>query len=556
MLVLCVVACAWCAAAEPPFPWCLPVIPPNDPVSGTTQAAQLCAPAAHESLVRQLAQAWGLLQCQPSSLEGAGNFPGHSPAADAATAAALYARVRAHDSVTPSIQVACALCAASVLLPTAAAVADLATVLCMHGTDGLTALVDARYVAIAAELSREATRLDARVTEAHLVAATSLALLGHFDAAADAYQRIANVVRAYPAPPDATYLHPSNVTQARETLMYRLSREVEPNFRFGTTVKLEHDAAQFRYLVSLGVLPGSYMAVADEFDALRHEQEAIGTLVGFRIPATKPLVVAAYGRNVYVRHTPALAQSALGSWTAGDVMAQYLSSHHGIAVIDNAFSPEALEELLAFCEESTIWHDDGPNDYVPTAEGEAPPASGLVRGYLGAYLQEGFASGLLLQVAEEMRQRLPDVFQNHTLKQAWAYKYNSTKAGINVHGDDAAINCNCWITPDEFNLDPESGGMVVYDKAVPQEWTFSDFNSSPTRIMEWLSSQRPRVRVVKVPHRQNRCVIFNSNLLHRTDHLNFKPGLRSRRINLTLLFGTRQASQPASQDSANHGMEL
>ena len=288
-------------------------------------------------------------------------------------------------------------------------------------------------------------------------------------------------------------------------------------------------------------------------------------------------------------------------------MAQYLSSHHGIAVIDNAFSPEALEELLAFCEESTIWHDDGPNDYVPTAEGEAPAASvrdplcaplslaataeecrccwgvlqGLVRGYLGAYLQEGFASGLLLQVraavvcttvgacmqgchgvrvqlqvAEEMRLRLPDVFQNHTLKQAWAYKYNSTKAGINVHGDDAAINCNCWITPDEFNLDPESGGMVVYDKAVPQEWTFSDFNSSPTRIMEWLSSQRPRVRVVKVPHRQNRCVIFNSNLLHRTDHLNFKPGLRSRRINLTLLFGTRQASKPASQDTTHHGMEL
>ena len=60
--------------------------------------------------------------------------------------------------------------------------------------------------------------------------------------------------------------------------MYRLSREVEPNFRFGTTVKLEHDAAQFRYLVNLGVLPGSYMAVADEYDALRREQEAIGNV--------------------------------------------------------------------------------------------------------------------------------------------------------------------------------------------------------------------------------------------------------------------------------------
>jgi len=37
--------------------------------------------------------------------------------------------------------------------------------------------------------------------------------------------------------------------------------------------------------------------------------------------------------------------------------------------------------------------------------------------------------------------------------------------------------------------------------------------------------------------RYNRCVMFNSALLHETDHFEFKKDYRSRRINLTLLFG-------------------
>ena len=112
-------------------------------------------------------------------------------------------------------------------------------------------------------------------------------------------------------------------------------------------------------------------------------------------------------------------------------MDQFYSSYHGIALIDNVFSPLAVEELLAYCEESTVWHDDGPGDYTPkpgAAEGESSPQTGgrvcgllflqralcsvpaaadvdvvhlsfqFVRGYLGAYLHEGFATGLILQV--------------------------------------------------------------------------------------------------------------------------------------------------------------
>jgi len=139
------------------------------------------------------------------------------------------------------------------------------------------------------------------------------------------------------------------------------------------------------------------------------------------------------------------------------------------------------------------------------------------------------------------------VFQNHTLNVAWAYKYNASQTGINIHGDDAAVNCNCWIAADEFNRDPQSGGMVVYDREAPGNWSFTDINSNALKVYDWLARQRPRVRAVKVPHKQNRCVIFNSNLFHRTDHLNFVPGLRQRRINLTFLFGVRQPPMTEEQ---------
>ena len=49
--------------------------------------------------------------------------------------------------------------------------------------------------------------------------------------------------------------------------------------------------------------------------------------------------------------------------------------------------------------------------------------------------------------------------------------------GINIHADFAAVNVNFWITPDEANLDPESGGLVIWDKPAPLEWDFAQYNN-------------------------------------------------------------------------------
>ena len=109
------------------------------------------------------------------------------------------------------------------------------------------------------------------------------------------------------------------------------------------------------------------------------------------------------------------------------------------------------------------------------------------------------------------------------------------------HADFAAVNVNFWLTPDEANLDPASGGLVIWDKEAPLDWDFADYNRDPARIRQFLEGAG--ARRITVPHRQNRVVIFNSDLFHKTDDYRFRPGYENRRINVTLLYGYRQARE-------------
>ena len=99
-----------------------------------------------------------------------------------------------------------------------------------------------------------------------------------------------------------------------------------------------------------------------------------------------------------------------------------------------------------------------------------------------------------------------------------AYKYDGELSGISLHADTAAVNVNFWITIDEANLDPDSGGLVVYTMEAPMEWDFYSFNDRDRKheIVSYLTEQNAE-RVV-IPYRQNRMVMFNSNLFHQSDH--------------------------------------
>jgi tetratricopeptide (TPR) repeat protein len=197
---------------------------------------------------------------------------------------------------------------------------------------------------------------------------------------------------------------------------------------------------------------------------------------------------------------------------------RYFDSKPSLVYIDELFTPGALAAIRLFCLESAIWNQ-------------------LKGGYLGAYMPDGFSGRLLLRIASELRARMPRVISQHSLQTMWGYKYDSRYAGIGVHADIAAVNVNFWVTPDEANLDPESGGLVVYTHDAPLDWSFRRLNSDREGIYAYLKSVD--AQKVKVPHRANRAVIFDSDLFHETDSFQFREGYENRRVNVTMLYGTR-----------------
>lgn len=190
-----------------------------------------------------------------------------------------------------------------------------------------------------------------------------------------------------------------------------------------------------------------------------------------------------------------------------------------VVVIDDLLTPQALEALRRFCHGSTIWHD-------------------AFDGYVGARPQSGFACPLLAQIALEFAKSYPAIFRDHPLLFAWAFKYEQGKSGTSVHADFAAVNVNFWITPDDANLDPDTGGLVIWDKAAPPDWDFARYNTDQDTIREYLAHSG--ATAMRVPYRANRAVIFDSDLFHGTDVMSFRPGYDNRRINVTLLYGTRE----------------
>jgi Tfp pilus assembly protein PilF len=189
-----------------------------------------------------------------------------------------------------------------------------------------------------------------------------------------------------------------------------------------------------------------------------------------------------------------------------------------LVVIDDLLTPEALEGLRRFCHGSTIWREN-------------------FDGYLGARLQSGFACPLLAQVAEEFARAYPAIFQDHPLMFAWSFKYEQGLRGTKVHADFAAVNVNFWITPDSANRDPSAGGLLVWDAAAPLDWDFARYNANDDAIREYL--RQSGAKPTRIPYRANRAVVFDSDLFHETDTMAFRPGYTDRRINITLLYGSR-----------------
>ena len=289
--------------------------------------------------------------------------------------------------------------------------------------------------------------------------------------------------------------------------------------------RIKHDAEQIHYLAERGLWGQSDSRYRETLAALRQRALRSGE-ANRRIHLSQEEardLAPSVNRILHYADNPALPQGALNpELDVEDIERRYNASRPEIMYIDALLRPEALKALRQFCRESTIWKKDYED------------------GYIGAFLGEGFSSPLLLQVAEELRTAFPGIFHQHRLLQAWAFKQDSARRPLKIHADAAAVNVNFWITPDDANLDPASGGLIVWDKEAPREWDFKAYNSTvfQPKIREFLKQND--ASPVKVPYRANRALVFNSDLFHESDTCAFRDDYESRRINITFLYGRRR----------------
>jgi tetratricopeptide (TPR) repeat protein len=201
-------------------------------------------------------------------------------------------------------------------------------------------------------------------------------------------------------------------------------------------------------------------------------------------------------------------------------------------VVDGFLTRAALERLRDYCADSTIWRR------VYDA------------GYIGATLRDGFASPLLAQIAEETRDVYADILRAHPFRYMGAFKYDSElSTGTNIHADVSAINVNLYITPDSANLDPETGGMLIWDVEARSEAEMRLFNGDESALRAHLT--RTGAKRIRIPYRANRAILFKSSLFHRTDECHFREGYLNKRINVSLLYGDWGAPTGSSSNGAS-----
>lgn len=294
------------------------------------------------------------------------------------------------------------------------------------------------------------------------------------------------------------------------------SRVAARSLTEATRSKLLHDAAQFRFL-------SEHHRDRQRFEALARNYEQVAKDVP---EEAKPLsdeqldrLGEDYNTAIDICGAPELAGPAVSERPDHDtLMRRFREQRAGAVWFDNLLTPPALLGLKRYLLESTIWHDFSH-----------------IGGFVASYLEDGLACPLLLQIADEICSSFPELLEKHPVSQAWAFKGLVAKAAIDAHADDAAFSINFWVTPNQTNMNPDGGGLVVCRAPPPGAWKVRDYNADKEPIAAFL--ERHATDNLIVPYGENRATLFESRLFHRSDAPEFAAGYENHRINLTLLFG-------------------
>lgn len=301
-----------------------------------------------------------------------------------------------------------------------------------------------------------------------------------------------------------------------------LDREEARALRLANRDKVEHDLAQLRHLRAAGRLGPERDAAIGALAVLAERLPRQDARLRELGPAELGAAAGLFNRLLHLGDGSALP----GPLLRPEAEAQLAAARELPLVVDDLLTPQALARLDAFLRDSTIWFEAKDHG-----------------GHVGAYLEEGLAQPLLLQLAASLQAAMPALLGHLQLAQIWGYSYAAAGTGTEMHADAGTVSVNFWITPTEACL--EGGGLILCDGAIPDDWSFADANGPAERLRVWLRRTRPPQR--HIPYRGNRLLVFDGRAPHRTEPFRFREGFASRRLNLTFLFDLATGGVAASQ---------
>lgn len=354
---------------------------------------------------------------------------------------------------------------------------------------------------------------------------------------ADAVPAFRTAVRLAPHRPEATMqlglclAAMGRPDEAAETLLgpvlrYRSVERTDnldwTTFTRATPTKLVHDLEQLDYLDGRGLLPRRYKGLRAEYRELIRRTEG-REATGFDVrDVISERLRHHYNRFLYNHPAPPLPGGTINRDVRGEEIEDAFIEAGGVVYIDDFLEPAALHSLREYALLSTIWFQ---SDFVNE---------------LSSTIFNGFACPLIFQIANDIRSRFPRLLGHLALTSAWAYKYYGDKSGVGVHADAGQVSVNLWLTPDELNASPETGGLTVWNVEVPHQYLGKPDDVQQVIVADVM--RRPGLRATYIPYRYNRAAMFVSTKAHGTDRYQFLDTYEGRRVNMTLLFGHPGAS--------------
>ncbi len=200
-------------------------------------------------------------------------------------------------------------------------------------------------------------------------------------------------------------------------------------------------------------------------------------------------------------------------WKA--VERQYIeTSPYNYAVMDDFLTPEACTQVRQAIVENKGWS------------------------FMNWQAEELFIRNFDLpaaeQIAQAMVQLVPGILANLVMVQHIAFMHQRNN-GLCPHSDTGLVTLDIWLTPDDYNLDPDTGGLLLYDVKRTSDQDIHQFNARPWCVEYY--EQNTRGGNAKVGYRFNRAILFDARNFHASDRMRFaSDGAHTYRINYALLF--------------------